>query len=59
MAQLVECPTLDFSSGHDLTVRELEPHVGLCAVSAKPALDPLALPPSAASNFVSSPSNSF
>ena len=23
-------PTLDFSSGHDITVREFEPHVGFC-----------------------------
>ena len=27
MAQLVKCPTLDFSSGHDLVVHEIEPHV--------------------------------
>ena len=27
--------------GHDLTVCELEPHVGLAAVSAEPILDPL------------------
>ena len=25
MAQLVQCPTLDFHSGHDLTVHEIEP----------------------------------
>ena len=36
VAQLVECPTLDFGSGHDLTVHEFEPHVGLCADSAGP-----------------------
>ena len=35
VAQAVKCPTLDFSSGHDLTVHELEPHVGLCADSAE------------------------
>ena len=29
VAQLVKHPTLDFSSGHDLTVCETEPHVGL------------------------------
>ena len=28
--QLVKHLTLDFSSGHDLTVRGLEPHMGLC-----------------------------
>ena len=27
----------DFGSGHDLTVRGLEPHVGLCTDSAEPA----------------------
>ena len=27
----------DFSSGHDLTVCELEPHIGLCADSSEPA----------------------
>ena len=31
----------DFSSGHDLTVREFEPHVRLCADSAEPTSDPL------------------
>ena len=25
VAQLVKCPTLDFSLGHDLTVRDFEP----------------------------------
>ena len=30
----------DFGSGHDLTVREFEPHVGLYAVNAGPTLDP-------------------
>ena len=29
MAQLVECPTLDFGSGHDLMVCGFEPHTGL------------------------------
>ena len=27
MAQSVECPTLDVSSGHDLMVREIKPHI--------------------------------
>ena len=26
----------DFGSGHDLTVREFEPHIGLCADSSEP-----------------------
>ena len=41
MAQSVKCPTLDFSSGHDLTVHGIQPHVGLCTVSA---WDSLSLP---------------
>ena len=36
VAQSVEWPTLDFGSGHDLTVCEFEPHVGLCADSSEP-----------------------
>ena len=39
MAQLFKACT--FSSGHDLTVGEFEPHAGLTAVSADPASDPL------------------
>ena len=31
VAQSVKHPTLDFGSGHDLTVTEFEPHIGLCA----------------------------
>ena len=31
----------DFGSGHDLTVREFEPHVRLTAVSTEPASHPL------------------
>ena len=31
----------DFGSGHDLTVSEFEPRIGLTALSAEPALDPL------------------
>ena len=31
--------TLDFGSGHDLTVREFEPHFGLCVDSTEPAWD--------------------
>ena len=39
MVQPVKRPTLDFSSGHDLTVHEFEPHIGLCADSVEPAWD--------------------
>ena len=39
VAQLVSHPTLDFGSGHHLTVREFEPHIGLCADRAEPAWD--------------------
>ena len=43
VAQLVKCLTLDFGSGHDLMVCEIEPSVGLCADSAEPAWDSLSL----------------
>ena len=36
---------LDFSSGHDLIVCEIEPHTGLCADSTEPAWDSLCLSP--------------
>ena len=41
VALSVECLTLDFGSGHDLTVHEFEPRVGLCADGAEPAWDSL------------------
>ena len=41
MGQLVKLQTSDFSSGHDLRVHEIEPHVGLCTDSAKAAWDSL------------------
>ena len=41
MAQLVKHPTLDFGVGHDLTVRGIEPHVGLCAHSTELVWDSL------------------
>ena len=44
LAQSVKRPTLGFGSGHDLTVREFEPRIGLCADSAEPASG--SLPPS-------------
>ena len=43
MAQWVKRPTLDFGSHHDLTVREFEPRVRLCAVTAEPGWDSLSL----------------
>ena len=43
MAQLVKHPTLDFSSGRDLMVYELESYIGLCADSAEPAWASLSL----------------
>ena len=41
VAQLVKCLTLDFSSGHDLTFRKIDPHVRLCADCEDPAWDSL------------------
>ena len=37
VAQWVKHWTLDLGSGHDLTVREFEPHNKLCADSTEPA----------------------
>ena len=39
VAQPVKRPTLDFSSGHDLMVCEIKPHIGLCADNAEPTWD--------------------
>ena len=39
VAQSFKHPTFDFSSGHDLTVWEIEPHVGLCADNTGTAWD--------------------
>ena len=36
VAQSVKCLPLGFGSGHDLTVCEFEPHVGLCADGSEP-----------------------
>ena len=47
VAQPVKCPSLDFSSGHELTVCEFEHHVRLCADREEPAWDPFSPPPSA------------
>ena len=43
MAQSVKRLTLDFGSGHDLTVCEFEPQVRLSSDSVEPAWDPLSL----------------
>ena len=37
VAQSVKHLTLDFSSGHDLTVREFKLHLGLCGDSTEHA----------------------
>ena len=42
-AQSVTRLTLDFSSGHDLTVPEIEPHIRLYADSIEPGWDSLSL----------------
>ena len=39
VAQSVERPALDFSSGHDPTVRGFEPHIGLHTESVESAWD--------------------
>ena len=39
MAQSIKRLTVDFDSGHDLTVCEMEPRVGSHAESTEPALD--------------------
>ena len=43
VAQSVERLTLDFSSGQDLVVHRIKPHIGLCADSMEPACDSLSL----------------
>ena len=48
MARSVKQLTLDFGSGHDLTVCATEPRVGLCADSAEPAWDSLCSSPTCA-----------
>ena len=44
VTQLVKRLTLDFGSGHDLTVFEFEPHVRLCTDSVEPSWDSLSVP---------------
>ena len=43
VAQLLKHLTLNFGSGHDLTIHEIKPHVKLCASSVEPAWDSLSL----------------
>ena len=43
VAQSVKGPTLDFGSGHDLTVCGFDPCIRLCADSVEPAWDSLSL----------------
>ena len=45
MAQSVKPPTLDFSSGHDLMVCEIEPCIGFCTDSVEPAWESLSALP--------------
>ena len=47
MVQSVDCLTLDFCSGRDLTVGEFQPRIGLCADKEGPAWGSLSLPLSA------------
>ena len=45
VAQLIECLTLDFRSGPDLTTREIKPQVGLWNDIVEPMWDSLSVPP--------------
>ena len=54
MIQSVKLLTLDFGSGHDLMVCEIEPCIGLCTDSTEPTLGlSLPLPPSPHSSSLS------
>ena len=44
VAQSVKRLTLDFGSGQDLTVHEIESCIGLCSGSTDPAWDSLSVP---------------
>ena len=48
MAQLVKGPTLDLRLGHDLTVGEFYPHVGICTDGVGACLGFYSVPPSPA-----------
>ena len=56
MAQSVKDLTLDFCSGHDLTVCEIKPPVGVCADSVGPAWDSLSLSLSVSQSVSAPPS---
>ena len=43
MARSFKCLTLDFGSGHNLTVCEFEPHIGFSAVRVEAASDHVSL----------------
>ena len=43
VAHLVECPTLDFGSGHGLLIHGIKPHITLRADHAEPTWDSLPL----------------
>ena len=43
VAEWAKHPTLDFGSGHDLTIRGFQAHLRLCADSVKPAWDSVSL----------------
>ena len=43
VAQSVKCLTLNFGSGRDLVVHEIEPHLELCTDNVEPAWDSLSL----------------
>ena len=45
VAQSVKLPILDFNSGHDLTIHEMEPHIRLHAGNTEPAWNSLSAPP--------------
>ena len=45
VAQSVRCPTLDFSSGRNLAVHEIDPHVRLCAAMGFSLSFSLSAPP--------------
>ena len=47
VVQSVKWLTLDFGSGHDLTVHEVEPGIGLWALTVQSLLGILSLSPSA------------
>ena len=46
----IKCRALDFGSGYDLTVGEIEPHPRLCADLAEPAWDSVSHSPCASPN---------